>query len=229
MLILQHILANQFANNVVRVADCDIELLSAHFKERGIVYYCEDTGHTILHSLQLIGLVEEEAFHGKTLVISPHGWIEIAARSHEIEDETSIIPYTGCFTLEDGTSGSLQATVAHSYGFGTSLDFGLSFLNALVVKLSQNGRGTLGGSLSMTAEYICSGKPGGTVQLQLARKHHVFRNSKWRAISTKPHVKFTGISHGVWRNIGMVKSLVSSPIIKCVTDPSLLKCGSRFF
>lgn len=222
------LLSNAVAQGVFGPAfetiDCESGLAVESLARTNITYLCQDTLGLLVHALRLevsgfAGFLQSGAAH------SPHDWIEIEIGNHEEIEELSGVPYTGCLSLEDGAKGSLQATISHTYGISASTNSRIALLNVLLAKFSHGIEKTIGGSTTMTAEYVCLGSPEETIQIQLTRKFHVFRESRWRRLELKPHMKFLTLSHGPWYIMSHLKALVTSPVVRCVSDPKLLQCG----
>lgn len=205
--------------------DCENGLTADTLRKLDSVYLCRASSNVLFHSLKL---GSTEAYSGlipEIIEASDNEWIEVEVGDHEVSEEKSGVPYTGCLSLEDGATGSLQATITHTYGLSASLELKLSFLNAIMAKSSHGLGVTVGGSTTLTAEYVCPGKPGETVQLQLTRRYHLFRHSRWRKVALESRFKFTTISRGTWKAISAVKSLLASPMVRCVTNKEMLQCG----
>lgn len=224
LVLLGNAVAREVFDPAFETIDCENGLTVKSLARTNITYLCQGTLGLLVHSLRF----EVSGFAGflqSGTADSPHDWIEIEVGDHEETEELSGVPYTGCLSLEDGAKGSLQATISHTYGISASTNFKIALLNVLMAKLSHGIESTIGGSTTMTAEYVCIGSPEETVQIQLTRKFHVFRESRWRRLELKPHIKFVTISRGPWNIMSRLKGLVSSPVVRCVSDPKLLQCG----
>lgn len=225
LVLLCNAVAREVSGPAFETIDCENRLTVESLVRTNITYLCQGSLSLLVHSLRL----EVSGFAGfmqSGTADSPNDWIEIEVGDHEETEELSGVPYTGCLSLEDGAKGSLQATISHTYGISASTNFKIAFLNVLMAKLSHGIESTVGGSTTMTAEYVCVGSPKETVQIQLTRKFHVYKESRWRRLEFKPHIKFLTISRGPWNIMSHLKALVSSPVVRCVSDPKLLQCGT---
>lgn len=212
----------------MKTINCKKDLDPDELSDKSSYYHCRDTGNVIYHSTRLRTPSKlEEAFLSDQYDISSDDWIEVSISKHQILNETRGVPYTGCLTFENATGGGLQASVSDTYGLGSSINLKFALLNAVVGKLSTSIGGGLGGSLTSTAEYFCRGSPGETLQLQLIQNYHIFRNSRWRKLTTKASFRSKQVLRGKWYVVPMLRAAVSSPTIKCVSDPTLLQCGSQ--
>lgn len=179
-------------------------------------YYCTDTETLLYHSSRFKrSLTDEFLLDGK---LNPlvYDWIEISVTDHQVVLEIGIFPFTSSLYLENGSNGAMQATISDTYGLGGSLDLKAALINAAVAKLTSDIKGSVGGLLTSTAEFTCSGQEGETVQLQLIRKNHIFQNSRWRKLSANFGSRAPHIHYGKWNIIPSMKALASSPIVRCV-------------
>lgn len=225
LLVMKTTFASEPPADISEKIDCENGLTADTLRNFDSVYLCRDSSNILFHSLKLGSTEAYSDLIPEFIEASDNEWIEVEIGDHEVSEEKSGVPYTGCLSLEDGATGSLQATITHTYGLSASLELKFSFLNAVMAKSSHSLGATVGGSTTLTAEYVCPGKPGETVQLQLTRRYHLFRHSRWRKVALEPRLKFTTISRGTWKAISAVKSLIASPMVRCVTNKEMLHCG----
>lgn len=215
-----------FALDVLEI-DCK-SLSWDQLKNEEYAYRCRENDNMIYHISQLSRAQKFKKFLPSRLrqKFQRNEWIEISVSAYkEIKDKHGI-PYSGCLTAAEGDGGIVKGTIGDSYGI--SLGVGVTFPLAHAIIAGQ----TLGPSLSFglgtstSTDYECIVQPGLTVQVVFMPLYYMFEKAEYRLLSVLDYKIFKSLSFGEWQVAPKIKALSSSKIVKCVTDPQLLRCGN---
>lgn len=196
-------------------------------KDTKKVYFCTDNDHMIFHSSALDTRPNNthNPFNREDPI--PHWdkkWIEI-----ETNDYTMIadggIPYTTCLSFEDGYSGTVAASLADGLSGSFAFDFGFALISAVVFGANTNVNVRSGLLYSLSAEYGCAAESGQTVQLMVVPSFYRFREGKYRILYLGGRMK-PKVIYDDWQDIPDTQTVGYSQLLKCVTDPQLMRCDS---
>lgn len=151
-------------------------------------------------------------------------WVEVEANDFTVDTEGSI-PFSNCLSIDHGSNGTISATFSDTLGAAASLDLEFALINAGIANLNWAFSGSAGGTFATSAEYACSGL-GQTIQITAVPSYYRFREARFRYLylgASKP----TNVIYEDWQRIPETQVLASSPMLKCITDPELLRCDSR--
>lgn len=200
-----------------------------------LLFRCRENNNTIFHESRLntsnalrpyvigdlrvfAGNVPVETFSRKISNRNRVSKVWIELEPNDYTEETQNFPITQCLSLQD-TEGSLLGTVLKQLSL--SVDGGQSYgvedwftLDWLLVFTSM---------LSLGADYLCSAKPGQTVQLISTPTSYKFSSARFRNIT----LTRDGPEYGEWQDVPETRVYSRIPIVKCVTDPKELQCGLR--
>lgn len=190
------------------------------------VYFCTDNQHMIYHSSSLNTLspgAEDPFVHYEDDFSDK--WVEIETNKYTMEASGGI-PFTDCLSIEHGDSGAVSGIFTDIIGGGASLDLNWAIVNVLVAQINLSVGASVGATYIASAEYSCSGTNGQTVQLTVVPSYYRFREGKFRFLYPSKNWRDNQVVYEEWQNIPDTQVLVSAPMLKCVTDPDLLRCDS---
>lgn len=201
------------------------------FHSPDLFFRCIGTNHTIFHESRLTDHNIKPYVMGDLRIFPGNepweylrkksqqqdkrqNWIEL--EPNEYTETTENVPVTLCLVLQS-ERGAIFGSVVKQFGASTELDFSFGFTDANGAELSASA----GVTLSLGADYLCSAKPGQTVQLISSPTFYVFSHARYRVIG----VTRARIEYGDWQDVPDTKIHSSIPLLRCVTDPQDLKCG----
>jgi len=216
-----------FGNDNVQQIKCNRGIQRHLLENTTAVYFCKDNMHMIFHSTSLntLGPNRHNPFaSNEDENDMSKKWLEVETNKFSVQSDGGI-PFTSCLSLENGGNGAISATFGDTLGTAASLDLDFALVNAGLASLHWGLVGSVGGTFATSAEYACGGKAGQTVQLTVVPAYYRFREAKFRYLQmgnskTKP------VIYNDWEYIPETQVLASSPMMKCVTSPELLRCDS---
>lgn len=218
-----------FSSEDVTRIKCRKGVDSALLRDPRKVYFCLDNQHMIFHSssLDTLGAHAHDplAKEDKIKDLSKK-WVEIETNDFTISQDGGM-PLTSCLSLENGQTGAISGMFSDSFGTSAKLDLNYALVNYFLLQAGSSFSASLDTSFTMSAEYSCNGKAGQTVQLTMVPSFYRFCEGKYRFLYLSKKNKKDIVVHEDWQLIPDTQVVASAPMLKCVTDPSLLRCDSR--
>lgn len=213
----------------VKKIQCRKGIDSALLRDPKKVYFCLDNQHMIFHSstLDTLGTKTHNPLAKEdTIKDLSKKWVEVETNNFTISQDGGM-PLTSCLSLENGQTGAISGIFSDSFGTSAKLDLSWALTSYLVIQTGFSFSASFDTSFTVSAEYSCNGKAGQTVQLTMVPSFYRFRESKYRFLYPSKKNKKDIVDYEDWQLIPDTQVVASAPMLKCVTDPSFLRCDSR--